>query len=60
MNMTDKIIEEIYKCRTRDDAVKHYKIAIYMTGIEWRKLNEAIVTKWSVSGLKYIKTKAWK
>ena len=27
---------------------------------DWRYLNEAIIARWSESGLRYIKTKAWK
>ena len=26
----------------------------------WRRLNDMIIARWSLSGLKYIKEKAWK
>ena len=59
MSMTDKIIEEINKCNTRDDVVEHYKYACHITGIEWDRINDAIIKKWSMSGLKYIKKSVW-
>ena len=59
MTVTDLIIEEIEKCLTRDEVIEHYKNAIHMTGIEWARINIKIVEMWSVSGLKYIKQKAW-
>jgi len=52
-------IEEIEKCETRDYVVVHYKNAIHMTGIEWNRINDVIIKKWSLSGLKYIKSKVW-
>jgi hypothetical protein len=27
--------------------------------IDWKKVNEAIIDRWSISGLQYIKQKAW-
>jgi len=28
--------------------------------VDWPKVNKAIIERWSVSALEYIKTKAWK
>ena len=59
MSMTDKIIDEINKCKTRDEVIEYYQNAMHICGIDWNKLNMAIADKWSLNGLKYIKTKAW-
>lgn len=56
----ERMIDAIKNCKTRDEAIHIYKDAIIMLGIEWSKFNNAIIEKWSISGLKYIKHNAWK
>jgi hypothetical protein len=47
---------------TRDGVAVDYAMALraYGPSGEWREINEAIVERWSVSALVYIKEKAWK
>ncbi|HJR00963.1 MAG TPA: hypothetical protein VKA83_04995 [Methylomirabilota bacterium] len=47
---------------TRDDVAVDYAAALLAYGPsgEWREINEAILARWSMSGLNYIKTQAWK
>ena len=60
MNRTDDIISQINECKTRDGAAKVYSQILTDThGVSFKTINEAIKTKWSLSGLKYIKRKAW-
>lgn len=47
---------------TRDDVAVDYAAALLAYGPsgEWREINEAIIERWSMSALRYIKEKAWK
>jgi hypothetical protein len=47
---------------TRDDVAVEYATALraYGPSGEWREINEAIMARWSMAALRYIKTKAWK
>jgi len=45
----------------RDDIVATYRFALISSEeIDWPVVNHAIIDRWSRSGLKYIKNKAWK
>ena len=47
---------------TRDDVAVDYAVAIraYGPSGDWREINEAIIERWSMSALHYIKAQAWK
>jgi hypothetical protein len=49
--------------RNRDEVAADYAALIRAHGSaweEWRPLNNAIIRRWSLAGLVYIKTQAWK
>lgn len=47
--------------QTRDDVAITYAMALGSDEhIDWPKVNAAVVDRWSVSALEYIKGKAWK
>jgi hypothetical protein len=48
--------------RTRDDVAEAYAERLRLAGPEggWQEFNQAILERWSMSGLRYIKEKAWK
>lgn len=44
----------------RDSIALTYRMAMDSSEkIDWAKINKAIMNRWSLSGLKYIKNKAW-
>jgi hypothetical protein len=52
---------------TRDDVATTYAFCIRQTGTGWSRngidyaaINKAIMDRWSLSALKYIKEKAWR
>ena len=58
----DIILDEIKsgEC-TRDNVALTYAFCLdYGDKIDWKNMNMAIIERWSMSGLKYIKSKAWK
>lgn len=61
MNCEENILEEIkHSDITRDLIVSSYYWCIKSTEpVNWKKINQAIIKKWSRSGLLYIKKKAW-
>jgi hypothetical protein len=51
------------ECKRRDIA-QTYRLAMMAErdngeAIDWRKVNAAIITRWSISGLTWIKEQAW-
>lgn len=45
---------------TRDDIAVAYRNALLTHPvIDWSEVNRAILERWSVSGLRYVKEKAW-
>jgi hypothetical protein len=47
--------------KTRDDVVVLYAAAIAdADGVDWERVNLAIMHRWSLSGLQYVKAEAWK
>lgn len=57
-------IHDVLVAKRRDDLVVKYADAIIycMTMNEpvyWQSVNDAIIAKWSVSGLNWIKRRAW-
>lgn len=62
MNVEKCILEEIAeKEATRDSIATTYAFGIRQKKeIDWKKVNRAIIDRWSLSALKYIKEKAWR
>ena len=56
------LLEEIADKRlTRDDVAMTYAFGIRGgEQIDWAKVNHAILDRWSMNALKYIKEKAWR
>jgi hypothetical protein len=56
------LLEEIADKRMqRDDVAMTYAFALRQRAdINWAEVNQAIIHRWSLSALKYIKEKAWK
>lgn len=45
----------------RDDVALTYAFGLRQPGeVDWGKVNEAIISRWSLAALKYIKERAWK
>lgn len=59
---TDVLLNEIaHKECKRDDVAAIYALAILSSEkTDWKAVNAAIMKRWSVSSLNYIKTLAWK
>jgi hypothetical protein len=64
MDCERHLLDEIADKRmTRDDVAMSYAMSLASDErdrIDWRKVNEAIMDRWSLAALKYIKTKAWR
>jgi hypothetical protein len=46
---------------TREDVALSYALAIRSGGdLDWRLINQAIIDRWSLSALKWIKEYAWR
>ncbi len=56
------LLDEIADPRMkRDDVALAYAFGLRQHAeVDWRKVNEAIIDRWSPSGLEYVKGKAWK
>lgn len=58
---TNTLLREIADPKLyRDDIARTYALALnssYVT--DWKRVNEAIIKRWSLSALKYIKERAW-
>lgn len=59
---TATLLHEIdAKETTRASLAPTYAMAIRSgEAVDWRKVNRAIMDRWSLSALTYIKTKAWR
>ena len=62
INCTDTLLDLVAsKDSKRDDIAKFYYWALRSSEeTDWKKVNEAIIKRWSHSALTYIKTLAWK
>ena len=59
-NLEGLLLEEIADNRIKRKSVaKTYCLALQSSEIDWQKVNEAIISRWSVSALEYIKRLAW-
>lgn len=45
---------------TRDDVVLTYAFCLRQGDVDWVMINRAVIERWSLSGLKYIKERAWR
>ena len=59
---TEVLLQEIADKRyKRNDCAKTYRMALCSSDkTDWSAVNTAIINRWSVSGLEYIKNLAWK
>ncbi len=49
------------KRMTRDDIILTYALALRTMGeVDWPKVNHAIIDRWSIAALRYIKDGAWR
>jgi hypothetical protein len=56
-----QLLQEIADPRMkREDVALTYAFALRQGGVDWPTVNKAIVARWSLSALKWIKTRAWK
>lgn len=61
MTLEEDLLNKLKEKVTRKDIVSLYALMIYFEDlIDWKKVNRAIIKKWSLSGLIYIKRLAWK
>lgn len=68
MDFAPALLVLIHSPGTRDDVVPKYATAILFESFarppvaktQWSVVNRAIMTRWSLTGLTYIKRKAWK
>lgn len=60
---TEILLEDVADGRlTRDDVALIYYAALSLGAddVDWETVNVAIVERWSVAGLGYIKARAWR
>lgn len=54
------IENEIKQGGTQTDIAKTYYFAIKSSvNVDWKRINKAIIERWSISGLNRVKTMAW-
>ena len=59
---TEEAIIRVLKSRNKQEAGERYRqvmLSINRGEVDWRALNEAIMERWSYSGLEKIKNIAW-
>lgn len=61
MLTTETLLDEIArKGTTRNDVAKTYALAIRSSDrTNWARVNQAIIDRWSMHALKFIKERAW-
>ena len=60
MDEIEYIIKQINECKTRNEAAKLYADMLFNAkGASFESVNKTIIEKWSLSGLKDIKKRAW-
>jgi hypothetical protein len=62
LNPTDALLWDIKNQEVKRDSVAAtYALALQTSvSTDWLKVNQAIIARWSMSGLEYIKKRAWK
>ena len=57
---TETLLNEIAQGATRNAVAQTYRLAMQSsTPTDWPRVNRAILSRWSVSGLNWIKKRAW-
>jgi hypothetical protein len=57
---TETLLNEIANGATRTAVAQTYRLAMHSRSeTDWKRVNEAIIARWSVSGLTWIKKQAW-
>lgn len=61
---TDAILTAVLFAQKRDDVVAAYREGLIESTddpdiVDWPTVNQAILGRWTLSGLSYIKRKAW-
>lgn len=57
---TDMLLHEIAQGASRRAVARTYRLAMQSSHeTDWKRVNEAIIARWSVSGLTWIKQQAW-
>lgn len=54
---------QLRECKTRDEAARIYAdamLSMRRASVDFPTINAAILSKWTPSGLNYIKVQAWK
>lgn len=59
MDRLEEMSDTNWRKMTRDDMAIAYADLIQSDYPAFPELNKQIITRWSISGLKYIKKKAW-
>lgn len=60
MSPTESLMLNLNAAETRAQiAIVYADGLLRMRAIDWRRINRIIVKRWSVSGLRYIKKRAW-
>lgn len=61
LDCTNNLLREIkIKEVKRKDIAQTYRLAMESSEkINWKEINKAIIKRWSISGLKWIKEQAW-
>ena len=62
MNPTDALLWDIRNSEVKRDSIAAtYSLALQSSEpTDWAKVNQAIIARWSMAGLEYIKNRAWK
>ena len=57
---TETLLDEIAQGAPRKAVAQTYRLAMQSSlPTDWKRVNEAIIARWSVSGLTWIKKHAW-
>ena len=58
---TDELLDAVKNAENRDQMSEAYAQFVGTDAtVDWHKVNTAIVDRWSVAALKYVKAQAWK
>ena len=61
VNTTETLLDTIKKAKNRLEVSVVYKWAICSSEeTDWKKVNQAIINRWSINALDYIKKMAWR
>ena len=61
INPEQILLEEVNDQRLHQrDVAATYALAMSTPGVDWKRVNKAIIERWSLAGLQRVKTMAWK